>query len=138
MAASNTDVDGRRHIDFLSGAGVLALRHNHPELDFPNPVPEEFKRRQIAMLPVAMRGDAKMGRYGRGLLSLERVGIEDNLFDLGGNSLQAPQLIRRLRKDLAVDTDLDQLGQLSQAEANALLASRVGRVAGLPGVSRRP
>jgi thioesterase domain-containing protein/acyl carrier protein len=41
-----------------------------------------------------------------GLLNLDRVGIEDNFFDLGGNSLQAMQLITRLRKDLAVDTDV--------------------------------
>ena len=70
-----TDVDGRRYIDFLAGAGVLALGHNHPELiaavhdqltklthglDFPTPVREEFKRRQLAMLPEAMRGSMKM------------------------------------------------------------------------------
>ncbi|MFE5674359.1 aspartate aminotransferase family protein [Streptomyces erythrochromogenes] len=70
-----TDLDGRRYIDFLSGAGVLALGHNHPELvaavteqlpklthglDFPTPVRDEFKRRQIAMLPEHMRDDVKM------------------------------------------------------------------------------
>ena len=70
-----TDVDGRRYIDFLAGAGVLALGHNHPELiaavhdqltklthglDFPTPVREEFKRRQLAMLPDSMRGSMKM------------------------------------------------------------------------------
>ena len=90
-----------------------------------------------------------------GLLNLDRVGIEDSFFDLGGNSLQAMQLVTRLRKELAVDTDvtaiflaptpaqlattlrdrygvldsdlddadLDQLGQLSEDEAAALLAS---------------
>jgi diaminobutyrate-2-oxoglutarate transaminase len=60
-----TDVDGRVYIDFLTGAGVLALGHNHPALvaavqdqltrlthglDFPTPVREEFTRNQLAML----------------------------------------------------------------------------------------
>jgi diaminobutyrate-2-oxoglutarate transaminase len=70
-----TDVDGRVYIDFLSGAGVLALGHNHPELvdavsrqlkqfthglDFPTPVKQEFRRRQIEMLPAGMRADVKV------------------------------------------------------------------------------
>jgi diaminobutyrate-2-oxoglutarate transaminase len=70
-----TDVDGRVYIDFLSGAGVLALGHNHPELvaavqrqlsllshglDFPTPVREEFKRRQLGMLPAAWRDEMKI------------------------------------------------------------------------------
>ena len=70
-----TDVDGRVYIDFLAGAGVLALGHNHPALvaavqdqltrlthglDFPTPVREEFKRNQLGMLPAGMRGDMKV------------------------------------------------------------------------------
>jgi diaminobutyrate-2-oxoglutarate transaminase len=70
-----TDVDGRTYIDFLSGAGVLALGHNHPELvaaardqltrlthglDFPTPVREEFKRRQLGMLPARWRDDMRI------------------------------------------------------------------------------
>ena len=70
-----TDVDGRGYIDFLAGAGVLALGHDHPALvaavqgqitllthglDFPTPVREEFKRRQLGMLPAAMRADMKI------------------------------------------------------------------------------
>jgi len=69
------DVDGRRYIDFLSGAGVLALGHNHPDLiaavrdqltklthglDLPTPVREEFKRRQLGMLPESMRDSMRM------------------------------------------------------------------------------
>ena len=65
-----TDVDGREYIDFLAGAGVLALGHGHPELvaaataqlarfthglDFPTPIREEFKQRQLSMLPASMR-----------------------------------------------------------------------------------
>ena len=70
-----TDVDGRVYIDFLTGAGVLALGHNHPALvaavqdqltrlthglDFPTPVREEFKRNQLAMLPDTIRDDMKI------------------------------------------------------------------------------
>ena len=70
-----TDVDGRVYIDFLTGAGVLALGHNHPALvaavqdqltrlthglDFPTPVREQFKRNQLGMLPAGMRGDMKI------------------------------------------------------------------------------
>ena len=40
------------------------------------------------------------------LLRRPRVGVEDSFFDLGGNSLQAMQLITRLRTDLAVDSDV--------------------------------
>ncbi|MGW6612340.1 non-ribosomal peptide synthetase [Streptomyces erythrochromogenes] len=40
------------------------------------------------------------------ILKLPRVGIEDNFFEMGGNSLQAMQVITRLRKDLGVDTDV--------------------------------
>jgi amino acid adenylation domain-containing protein len=40
------------------------------------------------------------------LLNLDRIGIDDSFFELGGNSLHAMQLIARLRKDLAVDTDV--------------------------------
>ena len=43
--------------------------------------------------------------YAR-LLGRERVGIDDGFFDLGGNSLQAMQLITQLRSDLAVDVNV--------------------------------
>ncbi|MEV5508098.1 aspartate aminotransferase family protein [Streptomyces orinoci] len=60
------DVDGNVFIDFLMGAGVLALGHNHPELvaaaqrqlgllthglDFPTPAKDEFTAAQLSMLP---------------------------------------------------------------------------------------
>lgn len=69
------DVDGNRFLDFLSGAGVLALGHNHPELvaaaraqleveshalDFPTPAKHEFTRRLLELLPLAMQGRTKI------------------------------------------------------------------------------
>lgn len=64
------DVDGNTFIDFLTGAGVLSLGHNHPELvraaagqlgrlahglDFPTPAKDAFTRAQLAMLPPDLR-----------------------------------------------------------------------------------
>jgi len=60
------DVDGNVFLDFLAGAGVLSLGHNHPEvvraiqgqlgelvhgLDFPTPAKDEFTELLLAMLP---------------------------------------------------------------------------------------
>lgn len=69
------DVDGNVFIDFLTGAGVLALGHNHPEvveaverqlrvfvhgLDFPTPLKDEFVDLQLSLLPDAMRDRMKI------------------------------------------------------------------------------
>ncbi|MEJ2864544.1 aspartate aminotransferase family protein [Actinomycetospora flava] len=64
------DVDGNVFLDFLSGAGVLSLGHNHPEvvaaaveqmgtfthgLDMATPAKDAFTEAQLAMLPEGMR-----------------------------------------------------------------------------------
>ncbi|MFD1211181.1 aspartate aminotransferase family protein [Arthrobacter sp. GCM10027362] len=69
------DMDGNVFIDFLAGAGVLSLGHNHPELigvaaeqlgrfthglDFPTPAKEAFIDAQLSMLPAAMREKMKI------------------------------------------------------------------------------
>jgi diaminobutyrate-2-oxoglutarate transaminase len=69
------DLDGNVFLDFLSGAGVLSLGHNHPEplaaahrqldevvhgLDFPTPVKDEFTELTLSMLPEPMRSRTKI------------------------------------------------------------------------------
>ena len=69
------DVDGNVFIDFLAGAGVLSLGHNHPELvavvarqltkythglDFPTPAKDAFTQAQLSMLPDGMRDRMKI------------------------------------------------------------------------------
>src|SRR5512135_980609 len=69
------DLDGNVFIDFLTGAGVLSLGHNHPELvraageqlaththglDFPTPAKDAFVEAQLSMLPAGMRERMKV------------------------------------------------------------------------------
>ena len=69
------DVDGNVFIDFLTGAGVLALGHNHPEvvesverqlrvlchgLDFPTELKDEFVSLQLSLLPESMQDNMKI------------------------------------------------------------------------------
>jgi acyl carrier protein len=58
------------------------------------------------------------------VLGVERVGIHDNFFELGGNSLQAAQLISRIRKRF--DTEVS-LGDFFRSPTVANLALLVGR-----------
>lgn len=69
------DVDGNVFLDFLTGAGVLSLGHNHPELveavteqlghlthalDFPTPAKDAFTAAQLDMLPAGLRDRMKV------------------------------------------------------------------------------
>jgi len=47
-----------------------------------------------------------LARIWRELLGIERVGIRDNFFDLGGHSLLTTQLASRLRDELGVEVPL--------------------------------
>jgi acyl carrier protein len=61
------------------------------------------------------------------LLNVEQVGIEDGFFDVGGNSLQAMQMVTRLRNDLAVDVDVPAIFQAPTPKQLAtLLRDRYG------------
>jgi diaminobutyrate-2-oxoglutarate transaminase len=69
------DVDGNVFIDFLAGAGVLSLGHNHPDLvravadqlgrfshglDLPSPAKDAFTEAQLSMLPPGLRDRTKV------------------------------------------------------------------------------
>jgi len=58
------------------------------------------------------------------ILKLEKVGIHDNFFDLGGHSMKATQVISRVREELRVDLPLR---VLFEAPTVAELAATVGQ-----------
>ena len=71
------DVEGNKYLDFLCGAGTLALGHNDPEinqamidmissdaplhtLDMMTPVKDRFVHKLISLLPAEMQGNVKV------------------------------------------------------------------------------
>lgn len=68
----------------------------------PKPEQKRPELDQPYMAP-ATATETKLAALWASLLKMDRVGIDDSFFDLGGNSLLANQMIARLRSDLRVD-----------------------------------
>jgi len=59
-----------------------------------------------AYLPPRNEAEAALADIWREVLELERAGVEDNFFDLGGHSLTAVQVMSRIRSVFGVDIPL--------------------------------
>ncbi len=64
-----------------------------PELETPYAAPQDGAEKEVAEI-------------WTDVLGFERVGVQDNFFDLGGNSLMATQLVSRLRERFDIDLAL--------------------------------
>ena len=90
------------------------------------PVPE-YQDGDHYRAPASPTEDILAGIYAQ-VLGLERVGVDDSFFELGGDSLSAMRVIA------AVNTGLDaslSVRALFEAPAVAQLASRIGEGGGL-------
>ncbi len=96
-----------------------------PEVRGPKPAPGlgQHARPNLRTVFVAPRNELEEGiaTIWRELLGLREVGVHDGFFDLGGNSLVAPQLVLALRDRFGVDLpvaalfDLPTVGDLAGA-----------------------
>ncbi|MBE8994630.1 non-ribosomal peptide synthetase/type I polyketide synthase [Microcystis aeruginosa] len=78
---------------------------NRRALPLPNP---ELHRSVDYVAPVNSTQEAISAIFGQ-VLKLEKVGIDDNFFEIGGNSLQATQVISRLREKFSLELPLRRL-----------------------------
>jgi acyl carrier protein len=120
-----------RHLEVLRGPGQV---HPRPGLQTPYEAPRTGT-------------EATLARLFQEMLGIDRIGIHDDFFDLGGNSLVATQLISRLRDELEVEITLRalfeaptvaELGrELVRTQAEAVDEDELARaLAELQGMSR--
>ena len=117
VIASSVDVDlWQAHVDAEAGGddGAAPIHYARPELD------SEFAEPST---PV----EAELAAMWRDLLGVDRVGRDDDFFELGGQSLIAVRLFTRIRKRFAVDLEISTLFEASTVkQCAALLAERIG------------
>jgi amino acid adenylation domain-containing protein len=92
---------------------------NRSALPAPDQNRSELKESYVAPQTPA---EELLARIWAGVLNLAQVGIHDNFFDLGGDSLLATQVIVRLRKEIQVEL---RLGALFDAPTIAELAKGI-------------
>lgn len=85
------------------------------------PSPEWKSQKASYMAPRTLTEEIMAGIWAD-VLKLERVGVEDNFFDLGGHSILATQVISRMRSTFEVELPL---GALFESPTIALLAQRL-------------
>ena len=90
-----------------------------------------FERPDLVSAYVAPRSPVEetLAGFWQSLLGVERVGVDDNFFDLGGHSLIAVRLFRMIRSQWGVDLPMS---VLFEAPTVAECAERIGVTADAP------
>ncbi|MDR5652846.1 type I polyketide synthase [Ruixingdingia sedimenti] len=93
---------------------------------------QKFQRPELDSAYAAPRNDIERTLVGfwEDLLGVDRVGVEDSFFDLGGHSLIAVRLFAMIRKAWSVDFPISVLFEAPTiARCAALIEQRIGPVA---------
>ncbi|MCP4665393.1 MAG: hypothetical protein GY849_03415, partial [Deltaproteobacteria bacterium] len=95
VVVSTVDLEARRQLWLHpeTAAAEAETQQPRPELDNPYLAPRNELEQEVAEI------------WAR-ILGLEAVGVEDNYFDLGGNSLLATQIVSGLRDTFQVNVSL--------------------------------
>ncbi|WP_331831757.1 amino acid adenylation domain-containing protein [Pseudomonas sp. LH21] len=93
------------------------------------PLPDASQLQPAHVAPVTEL-ERKLAAIWAEVLHVERVGLQDNFFDLGGHSLLIVQVIGRVREQLGVDLSLNELfEQATLADFSQVVERKSGQVA---------
>jgi acyl transferase domain-containing protein len=105
-------------------AGLTRKQENLPRPTSPETAKEELAPRDSGLQSeyVAPRSELEemLANVWQGFFGIDKIGIHDSFFELGGDSLSATQLISRLRKMFRMDLPPDSLFEASTIEKLAL------------------
>jgi acyl transferase domain-containing protein len=79
-----------------------------------------------AYVPPSNKNEEVIARVWQDLLGIEELGIHDNFFDLGGNSLLALKIISQLKKEMQIDIPVVSLFEGPTVQALAQVISQLG------------
>ena len=99
---SPESTDAREKASLLSSIAIElndAERIHRVVLQTRRPIPREV----VPFVPPRSPLENRLAHMWSELLGLERIGVDDNFFDLGGHSLLGMQVLSRIRKDLSVE-----------------------------------
>ncbi|HEX6367826.1 MAG TPA: amino acid adenylation domain-containing protein [Longimicrobium sp.] len=88
--------------------------------------------------PPRTRVEQAVARVWAGVLGVERVGVHDDFFALGGHSLSATQAMSRVRRELGVELPLRALADHPTLAAFAAVAEGAAAGGGAPELGSRP
>lgn len=92
--------------------------------------PTEFYPRPAlgtAYVPPSNKNEEIIARVWQNLLGIDELGIHDNFFDLGGNSLLALKIISQLKKEMQIDIPVVSLFEGPTVQAFAEVISQLGK-----------
>lgn len=92
----------------------------------------QFERPDLDSDYVAPRNDTErtLARFWSELLGVEKIGVDDSFFDIGGHSLIAVRLFRMIKKEFSVDLPISVLFEAPTiAACAALIGDRAGPAA---------
>jgi amino acid adenylation domain-containing protein len=93
---------------------------------------------EVRFEPLLTESQATLAGIWSSVLGIERVGLQDNFFDLGGDSLMAARMMGRVQKAFGVDMPLRRLFEARTLAALAELAEAARWAAAGAGAPRTP